>query len=170
MASPIADFVVSLGTDGRIVSQGSLSKVLAKDDKLSKELAEEQAEMAKAEHEVDVVEPDDEAAPKKSDGKLIVAEEISEGHISWASCELYRSCGIRLVLTCCFSAPVPHEHGWWLHIHLLDCVLRIPWVLRAAERSPDVVAWLLGSAIRDPGAGRHQRVLVSNNLSHLSGR
>ena len=88
MASPIADFVVSLGTDGRVVSQGTLSKVLAKDDKLSKELAEERAEMEKAENEVDAVEPDDEAAPKKSDGKLVVAEEISEGHVSWASREL----------------------------------------------------------------------------------
>ena len=58
MASPIADFVVSLGTDGRVVSQGTLSKVLAKDDKLSKELAEERAEMEKAENEVDAVEPD----------------------------------------------------------------------------------------------------------------
>ena len=89
MASPVADFVVSLGTDGRVVSQGTLSKVLAKDDKLSKELAEEQAEMAKAENEVDGVEPDEEAAPKKTDGKLIVEEEIAEGHISWASCEFF---------------------------------------------------------------------------------
>ena len=87
MASPVADFVVSLGTDGRIVSQGTLSKVLAKDDKLSKELADEQAELQKAEDSVDAVEPDEEAAPKKSDGKLIVEEEISEGHISWASRE-----------------------------------------------------------------------------------
>ena len=87
MASPVADFVVSLGTDGRVVSQGTLSKVLAKDDKLSKELAEEQAEMAKAENEVDGVEPDEEAAPKKTDGKLIVEEEIAEGHVSWASRE-----------------------------------------------------------------------------------
>ena len=90
MASPVADFVVSLGTDGRVVSQGTLSKVLAKDDKLSKELAAEQAEMAKAENEVDSVEPDEEAAPKKTDGKLIVEEEIAEGHVSWASCEFFR--------------------------------------------------------------------------------
>ena len=89
MASPVADFVVSLGTDGRVVSQGTLSKVLAKDDKLSKELAEEQAEMAKAENEVDGDEPDEEAAPKKTDGKLIVEEEIAEGHISWASCKFF---------------------------------------------------------------------------------
>ncbi|KAI0329604.1 multidrug resistance-associated ABC transporter [Cubamyces sp. BRFM 1775] len=91
MASPIADFVVSLGTDGRIASQGTLSKVLAKDKKLSAELAEEREEMKKAEDEVDHVEPDDESAPKKSDGKLIVAEEIAEGHVSWPALRLYLS-------------------------------------------------------------------------------
>ncbi len=85
MASPIADFVVSLGMDGRVQSQGSLSKVLAKDDKLAEELAEAREEIKKAENEVDHVEPDDENAPKKADGKLVVAEEISEGHVSWTA-------------------------------------------------------------------------------------
>lgn len=85
MATPIAEFVVSLGTDGRIVSQGSLSKALAKDKKLSEEVAEENQEIKKAENEVDHEEPNVEA--KKSDGKLIVAEEVSVGHVSWAACE-----------------------------------------------------------------------------------
>lgn len=87
MASPIADFVVSLGTDGRVTSQGTLSKVLAKDHKLSEEVAEEREELKKAEDEVDAVEPDSEDTPKKSDGKLVVAEEISEGHVSWSARE-----------------------------------------------------------------------------------
>ncbi|RPD81341.1 multidrug resistance-associated ABC transporter [Lentinus tigrinus ALCF2SS1-7] len=73
MASPIADFVVSLGTDGRVQTQ------------------EESEEIKKAEAEVDAVEPDDEDAPKKGDGKLIVAEEISEGHVSWQALRLYLS-------------------------------------------------------------------------------
>lgn len=83
MASPIAEFVVSLGNDGRILSQGSLSKVLAKDKKLSAEVAEETKEIEKAEHAVDIIDPDSER--KKPDGKLIVAEEISEGHVGWPS-------------------------------------------------------------------------------------
>ncbi|KAI8982789.1 multidrug resistance-associated ABC transporter [Trametes punicea] len=91
MAGPIADFVVSLGTDGRVASQGTLSKVLAKDKKLSEELAEEREEIQKAETEVDHIDPDDEAAPKKSDGKLVVAEEIAEGHIGWPALRLYLS-------------------------------------------------------------------------------
>lgn len=90
MASPIADFVVSLGTDGRVQSQGTLSKVLAKDDKLAEELAEESEEIKKAQDEVDHVDPDDEVAPKKGDGKLVVAEEISEGHVSWQARECRR--------------------------------------------------------------------------------
>ncbi|KAI0371499.1 multidrug resistance-associated ABC transporter [Pilatotrama ljubarskyi] len=91
IASPIAEYVVSLGTDGRISSQGTLSKVLAKDKKLFEELKEERKELKKAETEVDHVEPDDEAAPKKADGKLVVAEEIAEGHISWPALRLYLS-------------------------------------------------------------------------------
>ncbi|RDX55372.1 hypothetical protein OH76DRAFT_1428233 [Lentinus brumalis] len=91
MASPIADFVVSLGTDGRVHSQGTLSKVLAKDDKLAEELAEESEEIKKAETEVDHVDPGDEFAPTKADGKLIVAEEISEGHVSWQALRMYLS-------------------------------------------------------------------------------
>lgn len=84
MASPIADFVVSLGTDGRVASQGSMAKVLAKDKGLSKEIEEENEVIEKAEHTVDDQQPIEET--KKSDGKLIVAEEISVGHVSWPAC------------------------------------------------------------------------------------
>ncbi|KAH9940070.1 uncharacterized protein BXZ73DRAFT_99070 [Epithele typhae] len=87
MASPIADFVVSLGTDGRVASQGSFSKVIARDDKLLKEFTQEQAELAKA--DVDAEDLGAEGAPKKSDGKLILKEEVSEGHVGWDALSLY---------------------------------------------------------------------------------
>lgn len=86
MASPIADFVVSIGADGRILSQGTLSKALASNKKLSAELKEESDEIRKADDEVDATEPDEPA--KKGDGKLVVAEEIAEGHVGWPACEL----------------------------------------------------------------------------------
>ncbi|KAI0697137.1 multidrug resistance-associated ABC transporter [Cytidiella melzeri] len=88
IARPIADYVVSLGTDGRISSQGTLSKALSNDKALAKEIAKEEKVADKADHTVDdtVVEP---AAPPKSDGKLIVAEEISEGHVGWPALKLY---------------------------------------------------------------------------------
>ena len=87
MASPIADFVVSLGGDGRILSTGSLSKALSKDKKLSAEMKEEKKELQKADNEVDATEPDEPA--KKSDGKLVVAEEVAEGHVGWPACEIF---------------------------------------------------------------------------------
>ena len=86
LASPVADFVVSLGSDGRILSQGTLSKALAKNKKLANEMKEETDELKKAEGEIDFEEPttDTEADTKpKSDGKLIVAEEVAEGHVGW---------------------------------------------------------------------------------------
>ncbi|KAL1937768.1 hypothetical protein VTO73DRAFT_12921 [Trametes versicolor] len=105
MASPIAEYVVSLGTDGRITSQGTLSKVLAKDKKLLEELAEEREELKKASNEVDPVAVDEEAAPPKTDGKLVVAEEIAEGHISWPALRLYL-----------FSMGGAHSFLFWLAV------------------------------------------------------
>ncbi|EMD41587.1 hypothetical protein CERSUDRAFT_79219 [Gelatoporia subvermispora B] len=86
IASPIADFVVSLGTDGRIASMGSLDLALAKNKKLSQDLREEKDEIRKAEHEVDEVEPN---VPARKDGKLIVEEEVEVGHVGWPTMKLY---------------------------------------------------------------------------------
>ena len=82
LARPIADFVVALGNDGRIISQGSLDKALKEDDQLFEELKAEVDEMAKAEQEVDASGKDEETL-RPGDGKLIVAEEIGEGRVGW---------------------------------------------------------------------------------------
>lgn len=91
MASPIADFVVSLH-DGHIVSQGTVSDALKKDEKLAEEFKhdeeamelEENEELEAGEH-ADVV-----ATPAKSgEGKLVVAEEIAVGHVSWQACKFF---------------------------------------------------------------------------------
>ncbi|KZP30958.1 P-loop containing nucleoside triphosphate hydrolase protein [Athelia psychrophila] len=79
MVSPIADFVVSLGADGRVLSQGSVSEALAKDETLVLEAEEDRQALEKADAEID---PKVEA---KTNGKLIVAEDIAEGHVSWAA-------------------------------------------------------------------------------------
>ena len=84
MVSPIASFVVSLGTDGRIASQGSVSEALLKDNEVEKEMEESKDAIKKAEQEETTEGNPDEAKPK-SDGKLVVAEEIAEGHVSWAA-------------------------------------------------------------------------------------
>lgn len=79
MISPIAAFVVSLGTDGHVLSQGAVSDVLSKDHSLALASVQEQVLMEKADGEID------RKIGVKSDGKLIVAEEIAEGHVSWAA-------------------------------------------------------------------------------------
>ena len=81
MASPLADYVVSLGQDGQIASRGSVSDALKKDKKLAKELAEGARAIKDDEKKIDAEEPDETARPV--DGKLILAEEIAEGHVSW---------------------------------------------------------------------------------------
>ncbi|KAL4247270.1 ATP-binding cassette transporter C [Abortiporus biennis] len=86
LTAPIAEFVVSLGNDGRIVSQGSLSHALAEDKNLSAELAKEKKTIEEAEEAIDEEIPGEPV--KKSDGKLIVEEEIAEGHVGWTSLKL----------------------------------------------------------------------------------
>ncbi len=95
MAQPIADFVVSL-KDGRIASQGTMSTALAQNKALLKEAREDAEAISRDAEDVNADDEDDEEeSEKKSDGKLIVAEEIQEGHLSWASREFAAFCSIR---------------------------------------------------------------------------
>ena len=86
MVSPIASFVVDMGPDGRILSQGSLENALARDAMLLHDVKEEREELEKAELELDVEKPDDRVS-KHTAGKLVVAEEREEGHVGWAAGE-----------------------------------------------------------------------------------
>ena len=86
MVGGIADFVVSLGSDGTVRSQGTVEDVLQRDSML-RTLAAGSAEENKTEDEVIVVEGEKNDGPAA--GKLVVAEEISEGHVSWSACELH---------------------------------------------------------------------------------
>lgn len=78
-----------MGSDGRILSQGSLSSALSRDSRLLKEIEEEQKELEKADQEIDkVVETEKADAAKVSSGKLVVAEEVEEGHVGWKASKL----------------------------------------------------------------------------------
>jgi hypothetical protein len=81
MASPLADYVVSVGRDGRVASHGSVSDALKKDRTLVKELAGGSRAINDDEKKIDAEGSDEVAKP--ADGKLILAEEIAEGHVSW---------------------------------------------------------------------------------------
>ncbi|KZS96534.1 P-loop containing nucleoside triphosphate hydrolase protein [Sistotremastrum niveocremeum HHB9708] len=96
LCEPIADYVISLGQDGRIVSKGTVSEALKKNAKLrdkvkADEKAKVQAEIDGALEEEEVAGEATEAADvkKKDSGKLIVAEEMAVGHLSWEAAKLY---------------------------------------------------------------------------------
>ncbi len=72
-----------------MLSTGSLSSALAKDKKLSAEVAKESKQLEEAEQEI--TEPKPNVAAQNSDGKLVVAEEISVGHVGWTAREFRRN-------------------------------------------------------------------------------
>lgn len=84
LASTIAEFAVSLSSDGRILSQGQLSNVLAQDKALSSEYAIEKEALEEVEYEAEEVIPNKPSTG--SHGRLIVEEEISIGHLGWPAC------------------------------------------------------------------------------------
>ena len=85
MASPLADYVVLLGKDGRITSRGTVSDALKKNKTLAKVLAEGARAIKDDEKKIESEGSDEVAKP--TDGKLILAEEITEGHVSWGAGE-----------------------------------------------------------------------------------
>ncbi|THH29810.1 hypothetical protein EUX98_g4362 [Antrodiella citrinella] len=89
LAAPVADFVVALGADGRVVSQGSLSSALAKDKKLESEVNKERQAIELEEQVIEEVTTGE--AVTKPKGQLIVEEEVALGHIGWPALTLYLS-------------------------------------------------------------------------------
>ncbi|KAL1697496.1 P-loop containing nucleoside triphosphate hydrolase protein [Schizophyllum commune] len=126
LTRPIAAYAVALHTDGCVSSHGTTQEVFAHEPELVQEEKEEQAAIEKAEEIVDdSATPEDHAAPK-SDGKLIVAEEIETGHLSWSALKLYLSAmsgdhpyifllaflvGILMVQSLFVS--ITYYLGWW---------------------------------------------------------
>ncbi|KAJ6564563.1 P-loop containing nucleoside triphosphate hydrolase protein [Mycena capillaripes] len=89
MTTKLADFVVSVGLDGRVHSRDSISEALVKDEALSEEVSKDQLVLEIANQKIDSTPPADE--PKKADGKLILAEEIEFGHVSWDALKMFFS-------------------------------------------------------------------------------
>ncbi|KAJ7481603.1 hypothetical protein FB451DRAFT_1030640 [Mycena latifolia] len=87
MTARIANSVVSVTLDGRVHSQGSISDALANDEALAKEVSKDQENLEGAEKETVSTPAVDEA--KVTKGKLVVAEEIALGHVSWSALNLY---------------------------------------------------------------------------------
>jgi len=92
---------VSLGTDGRVHSQGSLSSALQAVDELASEFSKQAKTYEKVE-EVDAPPPDN--GEKERKGKLVLEEEVSVGQVGWSAFKLFLgSLGGRHPLTFWFA-------------------------------------------------------------------
>jgi hypothetical protein len=169
MTAPVADYVISLGVDGRVRSRGTVKEALARDSVFKRELAQEEKELKKAE---DVDSEDESAATaaeavpaQTGDGKLIMKEEIAEGHVSWAASASapgpLRPCR---VLTVACSAHVLLEYGRRLDRAVLAAHPRRHAHVRGPELGPDVVPRLLGRSVRALPGRPGQRGLVRAQL------
>jgi len=99
MVHPIASFVVAVGLDGRIASQGTLEQALATDAKLREEIVSEKNVISKGEEVVDASATGSKKEVKPAAKKLIVAEEVALGRVSWPACGYTQVCSVTLLLT-----------------------------------------------------------------------
>lgn len=85
LTAPIADFVVSLSGDGRIRSTGSLKGALTADQTLSDAVQLDMKEVHQAEQGNNHESKMDDV--QSAGGKLIIEEEMAEGHVAWSARE-----------------------------------------------------------------------------------
>lgn len=79
-----------MGSDGRILSKGTVSEALAKNRDLALKVADEAKNL---EFQQEIV---DESLQPQASGKLVVAEEIDIGHVSRAACKQAQTFGVFL--------------------------------------------------------------------------
>ncbi|KAJ7049448.1 hypothetical protein C8F01DRAFT_1352344 [Mycena amicta] len=82
LTKKLADFVVSVGLDGRVHGEPSISAALAHDKVLAQEASTAEEILDKSDEKVDDADPANADEPKTPDGKLIIEEEIEIGRVS----------------------------------------------------------------------------------------
>ncbi|KZT60642.1 hypothetical protein CALCODRAFT_553559 [Calocera cornea HHB12733] len=87
LIAPIASNVISLGMQGRLISQGPLSNTLLSDPSLREEL-EENNQILEFGETASGIGPSP-TQDKSADGKLVMEEEMAEGRVKWASIKLF---------------------------------------------------------------------------------
>nr|GAT52228.1 ATP-binding cassette transporter [Mycena chlorophos] len=87
LTRPIADYIVTFGSDGRIQAQGTVSEITSRGPVAAQIRANEEA-LDKQQAVVDLNAPED-PQPNLGDGKLIVAEEVQLGHVSASALAMY---------------------------------------------------------------------------------
>ena len=180
---------MSLSIDGRIVSRGSITDALLKDKKLLAEVEKVKAENAVEEQVIDQPSPDEtvdtapaeETRDKKVDGKLIVAEEIEEGHVSWSA----RASGISHVRQHTDYSVVNLYFNalgglvFWIvfllgffgaeYVEIFGVVEVTLTAFQPTWRAPNVLPWLLGSSVRGRrGSARCASLQISGHLRRSS--
>lgn len=82
MVGPLSHFVVSLGLDGKVVSQGTIAEVMSKHTTLQPQIARS---IALEEEQIDS--PVDRQSNRKeipqASGKLMTTEEKAAGRVGW---------------------------------------------------------------------------------------
>ncbi|KAG9118709.1 hypothetical protein FRC07_006646, partial [Ceratobasidium sp. 392] len=91
LVSEVSDFVVLLGSDGRVASQGSVTQTLRTSSELRAQIKGELEEEQKQEQIIDQVDSVDQPqVPKRNSvKKLIVEEEVAQGHVEWSALKLF---------------------------------------------------------------------------------
>ncbi|KAG6899540.1 hypothetical protein C0993_009321 [Termitomyces sp. T159_Od127] len=125
MVGHISNFVVSLGPDGRVLSQGSISDAVARNPTLKAEIARESEVEDKVQGLLDAEEKKQDKVQKSEQekGKLIADEESGKGHLSWESLKMYL-----------FALGGKHWAFFWIIFTvtiILECVFDVlqPWLL-----------------------------------------
>lgn len=119
LVGPLAQFIVSIGLDGGIRSQGTdIGTAISRDPALASEV--------KHDKELTEKEADQSPAAQVPTGKLTVPEEIAQGHITWKSMKLillglggdhpiffFVAIYLALISQCLFHAGQPWFLGIW---------------------------------------------------------
>ena len=79
--------MVALGSNGVVSARGTYKEVLVEDTELAQEAQQEEQVLAAADRVEVEGREDPGALPMKIDGKLIVEEEVAEGHVSLRASE-----------------------------------------------------------------------------------
>ncbi|KAI3622081.1 atp-binding cassette transporter [Moniliophthora roreri] len=143
MARPIAGFVVSL-KDGRIASQGTMSEALDHSLALKEEAKRDQEAIDRVREEVDAKAPTE----TEANGRLIVAEEIEEGHVSWPAVKMYLK-------------GMGGTHSWVFFLAVIGSLL-------ISELSHTSQTWFLGHWASQYGQVDPSQVPVFKNIAIYS--
>jgi hypothetical protein len=137
-------FAVSLGTDGEILSQGTLVDALVQNQSLLVKAALDHELIEKAQQEMKAGSP---VPVGTASGKLVVEEEIDIGRVSWPSSMLpFPACQCSIAEDC-RSASLPPRIGWWPSVSFLSCLHPRPFPFKFFYKLSNMVSRTMGRAV-----------------------